>query len=331
MSLNCSLNGVHVNGRCICDLTWHGDFCGLLSFAPVDVRGHPGAAAYGWAPNVSTWGGSVIYSRSDGLWHLFVAQMKVGGLREWQTQSECVHAHSDAPGGPFSFIDISVKSECHGPTVVEDPATGELLMFHQGDSGWLHHAKSASGPWHSALGPQDCGMPSAAFHPNGTLYVVCGNGERIVMADGNWTSGMWRVVSAANWTRPKYWEDPTLWFDDRGNWHVIFHVYSLQPFSAHGEKYSGHAYSTDGLAWHFSKREPYNGTVDFTDGWMHWSKTFATRERPQLVFQPRAPGAQGRGSPIGLVNGVSPQPLGPWCDACEQHACSQCKVSVGRD
>ena len=192
-------------------------------------------------------------------------------------------------------------------------------MFHQGDSGWLHHAKSASGPWHSALGPQDCGMPSAAFHPNGTLYVVCGNGERIVMADGNWTSGMWRVVSAANWTRPKYWEDPTLWFDDRGNWHMIFHVYSLQPFSAHGEKYSGHAYSTDGLAWHFSKREPYNGTVDFTDGWMHWSywsKTFATRERPQLVFQP--PTGAGR-SRTRITHRT-----GEWCQSAAPRAMVRC-------
>lgn len=28
---------------------------------------------------------------------------------------------------------------------------------------------------------------------------------------------------------------------------------------------------------------------------------------------------------------VSPQPLGPWCDQCAEGACSQCKITKGRD
>ena len=38
-----------------------------------------------------------------------------------------------------------------------------------------------------------------------------------------------------------------------------------------------------------------------------------------------------RTTPVGLTNGVSSQPLGPWCDGCSEGACSQCKVTDGRD
>lgn len=59
-------------------------------------------------------------------------------------------------------------------------------------------------------------------------------------------------------------------------------------------------------------------TVNFTDG---TSKTFSTRERPQLLF-----GDSARHVPVGMTSAVSSQPIGPWCDECNSGACSQCKV-----
>ena len=328
----CSLNGqFDVNAGCVCDAPWTGKHCERLTFEPVDGVRHPGAAVYGWAPNVSSWGGTIFFS-VDGRWHMYGTQMKTGGLVSWKTQSECTHARADDPAGPFTFHDVAVPAECHGPVVVMDPHSAELLMFHQGNSGWLHHSKSTAGPWLSAHGPKNCWMPTAAFHPNGTLYVICGNGKRIVAAAGNWSSGVWRQVRGSNWSRPhNRWEDPSLWFDRRGHWHVLFHVYHLDPYAAHNEAYSGHAYSKDGLVWHFSESEPFNGTVSFEGG---ACQTFSTRERPQLVFS-HASGMQGDAPSsrtlIGLTSGVSPQPLGPWCDRCIQGACSQCKVTAGFD
>merc|ERR1712137_109856 len=115
--------------------------------------------------------------------------MKIGGLMGWGTQSECVHATASTVSGPFVEQSVLVGNECHGPVVVRDPA-GEWLMFHIGSgngsepsSGFMHHAKAPEGPWVPAkTSPGSCGMPSAAFHPNGTLYVVCGNGRSIFRA-----------------------------------------------------------------------------------------------------------------------------------------------------
>lgn len=116
-----------------------------------------------------------------------------------------------------------------------------------------------------------------------------------------------------------------LWFDKRGNWHVIFHVYALEAFKTGIEKYSGHAYSRNGLDWTFSDVEPFGGTVQYTDG---TNQSFATRERPQLTF---ADDDTSRTTPIGMTSSVSSQPLGPWCDQCHEGACSQCKITPGRD
>ena len=61
---------------------------------------------------------------------------------------------------------------------------------------------------------------------------------------------MYADVRNFRWRRAsKGWEDPSLWFDARGNWHIMYHVYATEPFSKHHELYSGHAYSTDGQCW----------------------------------------------------------------------------------
>ena len=162
-------------------------------------------------------------------------------------------------------------------------------------------------------------MPTAAFHPNNTLFVVCGNGHALYAAD-TW-DGRWRMVTTL--VTPPKWEDPTLWFDRHGNWHIVYHVWAADPFEKHNEPASGHAFSSNGLEWTFSTTQPFTGTVNFTDG---GSKQFATRERPQMIFKDAA-----RHTPVGLTSAVSPQPLGPWCHECSMGACSQCKVTPGRD
>jgi len=164
-------------------------------------------------------------------------------------------------------------------------------------------------------------MPTAAFHPNGTLFAVCGNGASLHSAPSR--AGPWSPLNV-QLPRADRWEDPTLWFDRHGHFHIINHVYSLAPFSAGEYRVaSGHMFSRDGLEWHRASTAPFDGTVELTDG---TSVTFATRERPQLIFSDVA-----RTTPVGLTSAVSSQPIGPMCDTCEQGACSQCKVTDGRD
>ena len=76
---------------------------------------------------------------------------------------------------------LQLANECHGPVVIQD-LRGEYLLFHIGNGGmasntssFMHHSRTPDGPWiPSKTDPGSCGMPTAAFHPNGTLFMVCG-------------------------------------------------------------------------------------------------------------------------------------------------------------
>ena len=74
---DCSLNGVCEHGRCVCDPPWDSasQQCGVLSFLPLERPG----AAYGYAPNVTSWGGSPVFGgekpAGDSRWHLFVSEI----------------------------------------------------------------------------------------------------------------------------------------------------------------------------------------------------------------------------------------------------------------
>ena len=83
------------------------------------------------------------------------------------------------------------------------------------------------------------------------------------------------------------------------------------------------AWSRDGVDWRYSDVQPFNCSVSFTDG---THREFATRERPHLVFTDPS-----RTTPVAVVTAVSSQPVGPSCDTCKSGACSQCKVTPGRD
>ena len=335
---DCSLNGFcNTDGTCSCDAPWRGESCAEIEVLPAQ----PGSM-YGYysSPNVSSWGGNAV--RDDaGRYHLFVAEMAMGGLSGWAKESQCTHALASTAQGPFEKSGVAIGKWCHNPYALRHPVTGEYLLFHIGhgpledSSDFLHHAQSPFGPWLPApTKPTSCNNPAPAFHPNGTLFVIC-NHMQITRASADpldphntWSSlrRMARLPANGTIDEARNWEDPSLWFDSRGHWHVLYHVYCLLPYSRKHECASGHAFSRDGLEWTFSNRQPYSGTVTFTDG--SAPITFSTRERPHVVF---AQHDLDRTTPVGVTTAVSPQQPSPECDTCRQNACSQCKVTPGRD
>jgi hypothetical protein len=82
--LACSLNGVLVGGKCKCDAPWRGSVCAKLDILPKKKGGLP---AYGFAPNVTSWGGNAIQNDAGG-YDLWVSEMVGGcGLNTWVKNS----------------------------------------------------------------------------------------------------------------------------------------------------------------------------------------------------------------------------------------------------
>eukprot|EP00940_MAST-03C_sp_MAST-3C-sp2_P002348 g2348.t1 len=134
-------------------------------------------------------------------------------------------------------------------------------------------------------------------------------------------------------------EDPYLYFDRRGNWHLLGHRYDYRDgYPANPNEtlpilVSGHAYSADGLSWHFnSAQQPFDAALRFENG---TTQLFSTFERPHFVFG----GHDGR-TPTHLVVAAQPYYESPTtgnaCEGCESRigsnsSCVVCKTTSGID
>ena len=158
----------------------------------------------------------------------------------------------------------------------------------------IHVSDSLNGPWiplaNNTLG--HCNNPSPFIHPtNGTIFLVC-NQRQLLRSDsitGPWidvvyTSGN-ELFNHSDGPKGSY-EDPNLYIDHRGHFHVLWHVYSVSEHPPHGHEcvdstVSGHSFSPDGITWYDSPIQPYTTQILLTSG---MTVTAATRERPRLIF-----------------------------------------------
>ena len=179
--------------------------------------------------------------------------------------------------------------------------------------------------------------PSPLVHPNGTVFLACTWSLRhAARPEGPYSvpHAIQPAGAVGRYWGGRYWEDPFLWVDKRGHFHVLSHTYVNEVWPK--QSISGHGFSTDGHSWHYSRTEPYPATVARTDG---STSHFATMERPKLLFSdPEHPF-----QPTHLYNGASPV----WadsgngtanpCGACGESRkgdvgnCVKCKVQPGMD
>ena len=137
---DCQLSGVCAARACVCDAAWTGPHCTLLDFAPASrVAGLNRSAA-------SSWGGSIVFDPTDGLFHLHAADMAIGcGLNVWNTGSRVVHAVAAAPGDEFTVEGFVTPAEVHNPHAIRT-SNGTWLLFHIGNGSWTPGRSSGLPP-----------------------------------------------------------------------------------------------------------------------------------------------------------------------------------------
>ena len=125
----CSLNGVLVNGTCVCDAPWSDENCETMTFTP--VRFPNGYGSQGSVHNKTTWGGGIIHdAKGDGKYHLFASAMTNDcGLNRWSSNSRIEHAVSETPAGPYAFVDVAIPTEAHNAAPIALP-DGTYAIIH---------------------------------------------------------------------------------------------------------------------------------------------------------------------------------------------------------
>lgn len=161
-----------------------------------------------------------------------------------------------------------------------------------------HTAQIVDWPVHRTGRPWDYGAignwnPAPIVHPNGTVFLLVHpeqfgfkHGEAILRAD-TWR-GPYRLVAAdtfASWRgSTANAEDPFMWIDKRGHWHIL---YEGNPMPG------AHAYSVDGIAWSnisMANSGPsegaFNDSRPFVDAQGRLANVSYYTERPKLLFGP---------------------------------------------
>ncbi|XP_065198016.1 uncharacterized protein LOC135829549 [Sycon ciliatum] len=120
--------------------------------------------------------------------------------------------------------------------------------------------------------------------PYTRLYLTTATGEKnysLINPDGMFNN-----------TLEKGGEDPFLYQDARGTWHVLFHGYGGDKRWTDGQA----AHSSDLLHWTWQPEPAYSSTIQFQDG---TAETLSRRERPAVAVDKS-------GAPLYLLNGVEP-------------------------
>lgn len=143
-------------------------------------------------------------------------------------------------------------------------------------------ADSPYGPFSKLAWTTPGSNPAPVFH-KGAFYMTNQHTMQVWTTPrlgGNWTT--YAEISHAS--LPANWivEDPFLWVDKRGSFHIVNHAYDNYQYENCGNStVSAHFFSADGKDWHNLGVQPYGHTVHYDDGTSH---TYTTLERPNLHF-----------------------------------------------
>eukprot|EP00035_Acanthoeca_spectabilis_P030767 m.10833 g.10833 ORF g.10833 m.10833 type:complete len:409 (-) comp4362_c1_seq1:124-1350(-) len=285
--LECSLNGKCVvwSGVCECDAPWTGPSCGVLKYKTTPISGK---SLYPESDPHNTWNGAIIRG-TDGVYHLYDPIYPPGSLGGTNTM---LHGTSTNITGPYAWgvhpnITLTpTLGPFNGPksVVFPDPETNRT-MYSLWLGGGVYLASDPAGPFTKLEGFSYPGANPAPVWHDGAFYA-------------NYLTTIYttpRLVSGAKWTEygtvnrstvPPDWlpEDPDMWVDPHGNWHIINHCYDNHEWeNCSTSVLSSHFFSPDGKTWHFLNPpvQPYSHTVQYDDGSSHM---FVTMERPNVFL-----------------------------------------------
>jgi hypothetical protein len=289
---DCSLNGLCQNGKCKCDKPWSGTRCGKLTYKmnqklsssnlyPLNATGAPKIGPCVTPSNsctaLNTWNGPIV--QVDSTFYMFNPLYKRGSLLQTQ---DMMLGSAENITGPYTWKSMN-KNFGSNPASVKylDPET-KKIKYSLWVGGLIYVSDSITGPF-EIIGKGPGSNPSHVHH-NNIWYAVTQSTNEILTSNNlgdSWT----KFSSIDAKIDHGVQEDPFMWIDHRGNWHIINHAYATDEFQNCGNStLSAHIFSKDGKDWSLLQNpnvEPYSHSVHYEDGTIH---TYTTLERPNCHF-----------------------------------------------
>jgi hypothetical protein len=226
---------VCTEGSCICDKPWKGPSCGSLGYKKTTPIS--GKSLFPLNKSHNTWNGPIV-GPVNGTFHLFNPYYgNYTGIKSLFRVEYIMHGTSDKIEGPYTW---DVKPNLPGGInpmflAYNDSQTGKTRYTLW--NGGIREAQPPFINWTNVPAPHgggDCGTNGAPAYRNGRFYCVSQHTTEIVstpVLGGKWTKLADINVSTSTVKNIPYAklmpniEDPYLWIDKRGNFHVINHRY----------------------------------------------------------------------------------------------------------
>ncbi|KAI0015020.1 hypothetical protein F4780DRAFT_130638 [Xylariomycetidae sp. FL0641] len=320
---DCSLNGICSSDQaCVCDPGWRADDCSELDLYPASRwsgYNHTNATGpdfYKQGAGNSSWGGHIVQDPTHRkLFHLIISQMEHGcGLGGWKPFSTIIRAESrSGPAGPYDYAQTLFETFHHNPTTIWSPADERYLLYCIGQDKETPDECSSS-KFNNTIWVSSSADLREWDDLKPLLVNVTNPAPWPLWAEQNQTRDMLLAVEKNNIyvasefggpyaleVEPRQTErseDPFLWQDKRGHWHMLVHYMIDIDLGLKGPRVGAHAFAKDWRGpWTFNNRTlAYNTTVRFTDA---TELEYYRRERPKLYFSD-----DGLVTPLYLVNGV---------------------------
>ena len=173
-------------------------------------------------PN-NTWGGPIV--EQAGTFHAFIPIYAEGALFGAR---QVMHGTAASPTGPFTWGRYPDLPGAINPAFVvyPHPSTGRPV-YSLWVGGKIQVADSAAGPYRLLEGVSYPGVNPAPMYHDGAFYMTNQHTTNIYRAPSLDPEVEWVVVANISHAKvPAHVtpEDPYLWVDKRGNWHIINHA-----------------------------------------------------------------------------------------------------------
>ena len=228
-NVDCSLNGLCApsTGMCTCDSPWSGQSCETLIYATT-----PASAKNIWVgantnDTLNSWNGPIVHNSADNTYHAYVPIYEHASL--WGTLYTA-HGVSTSPTGPYDWVSMpNLPVHDINPGAVTYPntssSTGQTVAVLLG--GKVMIAESPAGPFTVSpyTYPGGAGSNPAPIFKGGALYMT-NQGTDTVWTTPSFDQPWVTFSTIKHPSFPYTVEDPVMWVDPRGNWHVINHAYN---------------------------------------------------------------------------------------------------------
>jgi hypothetical protein len=267
--LGCSLNGICVQEKCVCDAHWTHKNCGMLKLLPAKIESGLRNATS------SSWGGQVV--RSGSFYLMYAAIMAHNcGLKSWTSNSYVALSVANEPLGPYTATQQHQREIfSHNPTIFS-PLNSTYIL-----------AQIGCGEGHDKKPPLKCKNGStpgivplvASSAPKGCDQPHFTGAAAANSPEGPWAKAMPLALSPANGSST--WHDGTAFtnpaFAPLGNGSVLL-AYSTGQNHAPTNKHIGVAYGNS-WAGPFTDLTPAHPIFD--------QPTFNNSEDPHLFIDGR--------------------------------------------